>query len=98
MLTARTTLRLVQHHLFGLDNPWALRCYTWSSTDGTGGPISWMDAAVKYGTSINIAFHQHHATVSTGAQIATADSGRFFGTPTACTRATSRCGDTQPMV
>lgn len=73
MLTARTTLRLVQHHLFGLDNPWALRCYTWSSTDGTAGPISWMDTAVKYGASINITFHQHHATVSTGAQIATAD-------------------------
>ena len=73
MLTARTTLRLVQHHLFGLDNPYALRCHVWSSTDGTAGPISWMNTAVKYGASINIAFHQHHATVSTGAQISTAD-------------------------
>lgn len=73
MLTARTTLRLVQHHLFGLDNPYALRCHTWDAADGTAGPIGWMDTAVKYGSSINIAFHQHHATVSTGAQISTAD-------------------------
>lgn len=73
MLTARTTLRLVQHHLFSLDNPYALRCHTWDAADGTAGPIGWMNTAVKYGSSINIAFHQHHATVSTGAQISTAD-------------------------
>lgn len=71
--SARSTLRLPQNHLFGLDNPYALRCYTWSATDGTAGPISWMQSAVIYGTTINIAFHQHHATISTGAQISTPD-------------------------
>lgn len=73
MLTGRTTLRLVQHHLFGLDNPYGTRAYMWDAADGTAGPIGWMNTAVKYGTTIEIGFHQHHATTSTGAQISTAD-------------------------
>ncbi len=71
--SGRTTLRLLQSHILGVDDMLDIRGYSWDASDGTAGPIGWMNDAVSYGSTIFIAFHQHHATVSTGAQISDAD-------------------------
>lgn len=71
--SGRTTLRLIQSHVLGVDNIMDLRGWSWDAADGTAGPIAWMNNAVSYGSTVMIAFHQHHATVSSGAQIADAD-------------------------
>lgn len=73
MITARSTIRLKQHHLLGLAVPLGVTGWSWDAADGTAGPISWMNDAVTYGSTINIAFHQFHATTTTGAQINAAD-------------------------
>lgn len=72
-LTGRSTLRLLQSHVLGLDDALGLKGWSWDAADGTAGPIAWMDNAVSYGSTVMITFHQHHATVSSGAQIADAD-------------------------
>lgn len=72
-LTGRSTLRLLQSHVLGIDDALGLRGWSWDASDGTAGPIAWMNNAVTYGSTVMIAFHQHHATVSSGAQIADAD-------------------------
>lgn len=72
-LTARGTIRLLQSHLLGLDNPHHLRAYSWGAADGTAGPIAWMNDAVNYGSTIFIAFHIHDPDTSTGQQISNAD-------------------------
>lgn len=71
--SARTTLRLLQSQVLGLDDAMDIRGFSWDSSDGTAGPISWMNDAVTYGLVMPIVFHQHHATTSTGAQISDAD-------------------------
>lgn len=71
--SGRTTLRSLQSHILGVDDMLDIRGYSWDAVDGTAGPIGWMNDAVSYGSTIFIAFHQHHATVSTGAQISDAD-------------------------
>lgn len=73
ILTARSTIRLKQHHLFGLDNALGMHGWSWASADGTAAPISWMNDAVTYGSTLVLAFHQFDASTSTGAQISTAD-------------------------
>ena len=72
-LTGRSTIRLFQNHVIGLDNPRFLRGWSWSSTDGTAGPISWINNAITYGTSLLLIFHSFHATVSSGQQCSAAD-------------------------
>lgn len=72
-LSGRTTLRLLQSHVLGLDDAMDMRGWAWDAADGTAGPIGWMNNAVTYGLVMPIAFHQHHATTSTGAQISDAD-------------------------
>jgi peptidoglycan/xylan/chitin deacetylase (PgdA/CDA1 family) len=71
--SGRTTLRLLQSHVLGLDDAMDLRGYSWDAADGTAGPISWMNDAVMYGGTLFVVFHQHHATTSTAAQISDAD-------------------------
>lgn len=67
-LTSRSTLRLLQSHLLGLDTPRFLRSYSWGNADGTAGPISWMNDAVTYGTSLFLTFHVFHATTTAAPQ------------------------------
>lgn len=72
-LTGRSTLRLYQNHLLGLDNPRFTRGWSWTSTDGSASPIGWINNAITYGITLNLTFHSFHATVSSGQQISTAD-------------------------
>jgi peptidoglycan/xylan/chitin deacetylase (PgdA/CDA1 family) len=72
-LSGRTTLRLIQSHVLGLDDSLDVRGWSWDAADGTASPITWMNNAVSYGSTLLIAFHQFHATTSTGAQISDAD-------------------------
>jgi hypothetical protein len=72
-LTGRSTLRLLQSHVLGIDDALGLKGWSWDASDGTAGPIAWMNNAVSYGSTLMLAFHQFHATTSTGAQISDAD-------------------------
>lgn len=72
-VSGRTTLRLIQSHVLGVDNIMDLRGWSWDAADGTATPMTWMNNAVWYGSTLMLAFHQFHATTSTGAQISDAD-------------------------
>lgn len=72
-LTGRSTLRLYQNHLLGLDNARLLRGWSWASTDGTAGPIGWINNTITYGTTLLLTYHSFHATVSSGQQCSAAD-------------------------
>lgn len=73
-LTGRGTQRLIQNHLFGIDDPLNLRCYSVDfASDTVNSLIEASQTAITYGSTLFLNFHAVHATTTSGAQISVAD-------------------------
>lgn len=73
-LTGRGTRRLIQNHLFGIDDPLNLRCYSVDfASDTVNSLIDASQTAITYGSTLFLNFHTVHATTTSGAQISVAD-------------------------
>lgn len=73
-LTGRGTRRLIQNHLFGIDDPLNLRCYSVDfASDTVNSLIEASQTAITYGSTLFLNFHAVHATTTSGAQISVAD-------------------------
>lgn len=78
--SGRGTRRLIQNHLFGIDDMYNLRCYSLDFTTDTTNTIAAMsNTAITYGSTLFLNFHTLHATTTTGQQVSLADFTTIMG-------------------